>query len=97
LSFNADGSEDHEIKVKGLENIKVGDFSCIEPELENGLGSLIVSDIEAVEAIQVKLAAQVVKLKEKVDGESSDNDDDDEHKEVFTLGRMSTRSQTQVN
>jgi hypothetical protein len=29
--------------------------------------------------------------------ESSSDDDDDEHEEVFTLGRMNTRSQTQVN
>lgn len=35
-------------------------------------------------------------MKEKVDWDSSDNDDD-EHEEVFTLGRMSTRSQTRVN
>jgi hypothetical protein len=44
LSLNPDSSEDHEIRIKGLEDIKVGDFSHIEPELGNGLGSLIVSD-----------------------------------------------------
>jgi hypothetical protein len=29
--------------------------------------------------------------------EESSSDDDDEHEEVFTLGQMNTRSQTQVN
>jgi hypothetical protein len=33
LSLNLNGSEDYEIKIKGLENIVVGDFSCTEPEL----------------------------------------------------------------
>ena len=49
LSLNPNGSEDHEIKIKGLENIEVGDFSCKGPELENGLGNLIANDIIAVE------------------------------------------------
>jgi hypothetical protein len=50
LSHNPDGSEDHEIKIKGLENIKVGDFSRKEAELESGLGSLAITDIATVEA-----------------------------------------------
>jgi hypothetical protein len=65
LSLNPDGSEDHEIKIKGLENIKVGDFSRKEAELESGLGSLTATDIAAVEAAQVKLAARAVKTKGK--------------------------------
>jgi hypothetical protein len=102
LSLNPDSSEDHKIKIKGLEDIKVGDFSRIESELENGLGSLMVSNIEAVEAIQVKLAAQVAKSKERMEEESLDNSDngdngDKEHEEVFTLGQMNTRSQTRVS
>jgi hypothetical protein len=84
LSLNPNGSKDHEIKIKGLENVKVGDFSRIGLELENGLGSLIASDIKAVEELQVKLAARVAK--------SDDNltDNEEEHEEVFTLGRIGT-------
>jgi hypothetical protein len=80
LSLNPNGSKDHEIKIKGLENIKVGDFSHEGLELENGLGSLIASDIEAVEALQAKLATRVAKLDKEL------TDDEEEHEEVFTLG-----------
>jgi hypothetical protein len=72
------------------ENIKVGDFSCKGPELENGLGSLITSDIKAVEALQAKLSTRVAKWDKELT-------DDEEHEEVFTLGRMGTRSQTRVS
>ena len=47
-----------------------------------------------------KLACAVTKAKERdlVKEESKDEDEDkDEHKEVFTLGRMNTRSQTRVS
>ena len=37
MSFNSDSSEDYKIRIKRLENIKVGDFLYKEPELENGL------------------------------------------------------------
>jgi hypothetical protein len=111
LSLNPDGLEDHEIKIKGLENIKVGDFSQKEAELESGLGSLTATDIAAVEAAQVKLAAKVVKSKgkktaidnlsdaitEEIDHVEEGNEDEEEPEEVFTLGRMNTRSQTQVS
>ena len=101
LSLNPDGSEDHEIKIKGLENIKVGDFSRKEAELESGLGSLTATDIAAVEAAQVKLAAKAVKSKgkktEETDHVEEDNEDEEEPEEVFTLGRMNTRSQTRVS
>jgi hypothetical protein len=90
LSLNPDGSEDHEIKIKGLENIEVGDFSREGPELENGLGSLTASDIKAVEALQAKLSTRVAKWDKELT-------DDEEHEEVFTLGRMGTRSQTRVS
>jgi len=90
LSLNPSGSEDCEIKIKGLENIEVGDFSREALELENGLGSLIASDIKAVEALQAKLAMRVAKLDKELT-------DDEEHEEVFTLGRMGTRSQTRVS
>jgi hypothetical protein len=65
LSLNPNGLEDHEIKIKGLENIKVRDFSQKEAELESGLGSLTATNIAAVEAAQVKLAARAVKTKGK--------------------------------
>jgi hypothetical protein len=100
LSLNPDGSEDHEIRIKGLEKIEVGDFSRKGPELGNGLGSLIASDIKAVEALQAKLATRVAKLdKELINDEvpADDEVDDEDHEEVFTLGRMGTRSQTRVN
>jgi hypothetical protein len=57
LSFNPNSSKDHKIKIKGLKNIKVGDFFRIELKLENSLRSLIVSNIKAVKVIQIKLAA----------------------------------------
>jgi hypothetical protein len=34
LSLNPDGFEDHEIKIKGLLDIKVGGFAREEPEPE---------------------------------------------------------------
>jgi hypothetical protein len=48
LSLNPDGSEDHELKIKGLDDIQVGDYSRVELEPENGLGSLTAVDITAV-------------------------------------------------
>jgi hypothetical protein len=59
LSLNPDGSEDHELKIKGLADIKVGDYTRREPEIEDGLGSLLPVDVEAIAAAKVKLAAQV--------------------------------------
>jgi hypothetical protein len=78
----------------------VRDFSRTEPELENGLGSLIVSDIQAVETLQVKLAARVAKSKDKLAQRITQDNVKEEStgdEEVFTLGRMCTRSQTQVS
>ncbi|KAN0091830.1 hypothetical protein V8E51_017677 [Hyaloscypha variabilis] len=48
LSLNPDGSEDTELKVKGLPNIKVGDYSRKEPEDANRFGSLTAVNIAAV-------------------------------------------------
>jgi hypothetical protein len=63
------------------------------PELENGLGSLITSDIKAVEVLQAKLLTRVAKWdKELID--NKELTDNKEHKEVFTLGRMGTQLQT---
>ena len=49
LSLNPDGSEDHELKIKGLDDIQVGDYSRVKPEPENGLGSLTAIDITTVQ------------------------------------------------
>jgi hypothetical protein len=54
LTLNPNGSEDHKLKIKGLDDIKVGDFRRKELDPGNGLGSLIV-DVAAVEAVQLKL------------------------------------------
>jgi hypothetical protein len=62
LSLNPAGSEDQEIKIKGLDNIKVRDFTHIEPDLEYGLGSLTAKDIAIVKAAQVKLIVRDVKV-----------------------------------
>lgn len=138
LSLNPDGSEDQEIKINGLDDIKVGDFTRTEPGLEDGLGSLTIGDIAIVEAAQVKLAVRIAKATAKhkakvargankikagivfpeyanLNGEDYDIDnlpnaetgekdpveesteDEEEHEEVFTLGRMNTRSQTRVS
>jgi DDE superfamily endonuclease len=138
LSLNPDGSEDAELKVKGLPDLQVGDYSRKEPENANGLGSLTTIDIEAIEKAQVQLAIKVTKSIAKqarqmarnqaridsgksypmneddtAEGYDANNlinestglrdpveettDDEEEHEEVFTLGRMNTRSQTRVN
>jgi hypothetical protein len=138
LSLNPNGSEDAELKVKGLPDLKVGDYSRKEPEDTNGLGSLTPVDIAAVEKAQVQLATRVAKTTVKKVAQLARNqaridqsvsfpiyeddtakgygpnnlinektilrdpveecsDDEVEHEEVFTLGRMNTRSQTRVS
>ena len=92
MTLNPNGSEDHKLKIKGLDDIKVGDFRRKELDPGNGLGSLTAVDVAAVEAVQLKLEERVAKVKAKK-AESPD----DEHEGVFTLRRMGTRSQTRVN
>ena len=65
LTLNPDGSEDHKLKIKGLDDIKVGDFRRKELDPENGLGSLTALDVAAVEAAQLKLKERVAKVKAK--------------------------------
>jgi hypothetical protein len=48
LSLNPNSSEDHELKIKGLDDIQVGDYSRVELKPENGLGSLTAIDVTAV-------------------------------------------------
>jgi hypothetical protein len=60
------GSKDHKLKIKGLNNTAVGDYSRVEPKEKNDLGSLTATNITAVESAQVKLAAWVSKAKEKL-------------------------------
>jgi len=91
LSFSPNSSKDCEIKIKGLENIQVGDFSREGLELENGLRSLIASDIKAVESLQAKFAIRIPKLDKEL------TDEEEEHEEVFTLGRIGTQLQTQFS
>jgi hypothetical protein len=138
LSLNPDGSQDHEIKIKGLDNIIIGDFTRKEPDPEDGLGSLTSGDIAIVEAAQVKLAIKAAKATAKykakvakgtkniragrvflqhvdltaegydidnlpsteigkIDATEENTEDEEEHEEVFTLGRMNTRLQIRVN
>jgi hypothetical protein len=109
LSLNPDSSEDHELKIKGLADIKVGDYTRKEPERKDGLGSLLPVDIEAIAAAKVTLAVQVEARRVKVTTNLPDIaigeidivqlefEDKDEHEEVLTLGRMYTQSQVQVN
>jgi hypothetical protein len=59
LSLNPDGSEDHEIKIKGLDDIVVGNYTRETPDEDDGLGSLTPADITAIEAAKVKLAIRV--------------------------------------
>lgn len=102
--MNPNGFKDYKLKIKGLDNIAVGDYSRVKPEEKNGLRSLTATNIAAVESVQVKLAARVANAKEKLkakraqkDAEEESSSDDEEHEEVFTLGLMSTRSQTRVS
>ena len=107
LTLNPNGSKDEKLKIKGLDGIKVGDFRRKDLDPENGLGSLTTVDVAAVEAAQLKLSERVAKVKAKkaakTAGVGAEEDpmeeslDDDEHEEVFTLGRMGTRSQTRIN
>ena len=94
MTLNPNGSEDHKLKIKGLDDIKVGDFRRKELDPENSLGSLTAVDVAAVEAVQLKLEERVAKVKAK---KTESSDDEEEHEEVFTLRRMGTRSQTRVN
>jgi hypothetical protein len=85
----------------------VGDFTRKTLDLENGLGSLTLVDVAVVEAVQVELGNRVVKAKAKravktaktsmLDATIEDSSNEEEHEEVFTLGRINTRSQTRVS
>jgi hypothetical protein len=73
LSLNPDGLEDIELKVKGLPDIAVGDYSRKELEESNGLGSLIPVDIIAIATAQAKLAVRVAKTKAKKNAQITRN------------------------
>jgi hypothetical protein len=49
-----------------------------------------------VETAQAKITTDVA-ISGDAEGSLDNGDDEDKHEEVFTLGRMNTRSQTQVN
>jgi hypothetical protein len=136
--LNPDSSKDTELKVKGLPDLQVRDYSRKEPENANGLRSLTTIDIKAIKKAQVQLTIKVIKSitkqarqiarnQARIDsGKSYPMNEDDtaegydannlinestglrdpieettnneeEHKEVFTLSRMNTRSQTRIN
>jgi hypothetical protein len=108
LTLNPNSSEDHKLKIKGLDDIKVGDFRHKEPDPENGLGSLTAIDVAAVEAVQLKLEERVAKVKAKKTAKIADaitrkkdstesSDNKEEHKEVFTLRYIGTCLQTWVS
>jgi hypothetical protein len=100
LGLNPDGSEDHELKIKGLPDIKVGDYTRREPEREDGFRSLLPVNVVAIAAAKVTLAAQVEVRRVKVAAALPDvamGEDEDGHEEVLTLGRMHARSQARVN
>ena len=67
LTVNPDGSEDAELKIKGLDGIKVGDWQRkdIDTEEDESFGGLTAPDIRLVEAAQVKLNERVEKNKAK--------------------------------
>jgi hypothetical protein len=73
LSLNSNGSKDGELKVKGLPNIAIGDYSRKELEEKNGLRGLTAIDVAVVKSAQVKLAARVVKAKAKKDAQRARN------------------------
>jgi hypothetical protein len=131
--LNPDSSEDSELKIKGLPNIEISDFSREELEPENNLGSFLEVDIVAVHSAQAKYAQRVAQTQARrtrkitknnkrvkagkafpeytdqnredynpynlpdaitgeKDPEGKSSDNDKEHDEVTTLGRICTRS-----
>ena len=65
LSLNPDGSEDSEMKIKGLPDIKVGDFTREEEDPEDGTGGLLSKDIEAIEKAKARAIRALEKRREK--------------------------------
>lgn len=59
LSLNPDSSKDHEIKIKGLDNIIIRDYSRAKTDSDNGLRSLLPTDIQSINNVKAKLAARV--------------------------------------
>jgi hypothetical protein len=108
LSLNPDGSEDHELKIKGLDNLVIGDYLRPQGSGTDGLESLLLNDIQTINDIKAQLAIKVeakrVKHQAKLNTITSlpltvivDDESDREHEESLTLGRMYTRSQARVN
>jgi hypothetical protein len=61
LSLNPDGSEDSEIKIKGLPDIKVGDFTREEEDPEDGTGGLLPQDVEAIEKAKARAVKALIR------------------------------------
>ena len=51
LSLNPNGSKDHKLRIKGLNGIKVGDYTYKILDIDNNFGGLTTSDITNIKAI----------------------------------------------
>jgi hypothetical protein len=58
--------ENYKIKIKGLPNIIIRDFSREKLEPENNLGNLTAANITIVEITQAKYTQKVIKTKTKL-------------------------------
>jgi hypothetical protein len=77
----------------------VGNYTQETIDEDDGLGSLTLADITAIEAVKVQLATKVEadRVKRvKGDLKELDTDDEEEHEKVQTLGQMSTQLQSQL-
>jgi hypothetical protein len=57
--LNPDSSKDSKLKIKGLLDIKISDFTRKELEPEDGLGSFLEIDIIAVYITQAKYTQKI--------------------------------------
>jgi hypothetical protein len=105
MSLNPDGSEDHEIKIKGLDSIQVGDYTQEQLDHKSGLESLSLEDIEKIQASQALIdsllpsltsSTSAILLLSMTPAETltyeldEDLDREEDREELQTLGRMVT-------
>jgi hypothetical protein len=94
MSLNPNGLEDHEIKIKGLDSIQVGDYTREQPDHKSGLGSLSLEDIEKIQASQALIDSIPPPLTSSTSATHELNEDldrEEDKEELQTLGRMVTR------
>ena len=65
LSLNPNSFKDTELKVKGLLDIAIKDYTRKELKEKNSLRSLIAPNIVAIKSAQAKLAIRAIKAKAK--------------------------------